>query len=175
MDSITIISATNRPDSHTQKVANHYYNELKMKGVDVSILSLEDLPQNFLFSDLYGSRSSEFQKLIDTYIDKQNKFIFVAPEYNGSFAGVLKVFLDAVSPRIWVDKKACLVGVATGRAGNLRGMEHLTNILNYLKIHVHYNKLPLSRIDQLMDEKGIIFDVETKKVIDAQLNVFIDF
>ena len=35
MHSITIISATNRVDSNTEKVANYYKSALKSKGVDV--------------------------------------------------------------------------------------------------------------------------------------------
>jgi len=163
MHSITIISATNRPDSNTEKVANYYKLVLKEKGVETEVFSLKNLPESVLHSDLYGKRSSEFQEIIDTYVDKQSKFIFVIPEYNGSFAGVLKVFLDAIPPRMWTENKACLVGIATGRAGNLRGMEHLTNILNYLKINVYHNKLPISRVDTLLDSHGNLIDIETKK------------
>ena len=175
MHSITIISSTNRPDSNTEKVANYYLSALKSKGAETELFSLKDLPECILHSDLYGKRSSEFQEIIDKYVDKQNKFIFVAPEYNGSFAGVLKVFLDAIPPRMWTENKACLVGVSTGRAGNLRGMEHLTNILNYLKINVYHNKLPISRVDTLMDAQGNLTDADTLKVIDWQLEGFLKF
>jgi len=175
MHSITIISATNRQDSNTEKVANYYKMALKSKGVDVELFSLRDLPESVLHTDLYGKRSEGFQKIIDTYVDRQTKFIFVVPEYNGSFAGILKVFLDAIPPRIWTENKACLVGVSTGRAGNLRGMEHLTNILNYLKINVYHNKLPISRVDTLMDAAGNLVDVDTIKVIDMQLEGFLKF
>lgn len=175
MTSITIISATNRQDSNTEKVANYYLNVLKSKGVDAQILSLRNLPESFLHSDLFGQRSHEFQQLIDIYIDKQTKFIFIAPEYNGSFAGILKVFLDAIHPKYWADNKALLTGISTGRAGNLRGMEHLTNILNYLKVNVYHNKLPISRVDTLMDGNGTIADEETKKVIDMQVEGFLKF
>jgi NAD(P)H-dependent FMN reductase len=175
MHSITIISATNRVDSNTEKVANYYKSALKSKGVDVELFSLKDLPELVLHTDLYGKRSEDFQKIIDIYVDKQSKFIFISPEYNGSFAGVLKVFLDAVPPRIWTENKACLVGVSTGRAGNLRGMEHLTNILNYLKINVYHNKLPISRVDTLLDANGNLTDVETQKVVDWQLEGFLKF
>ena len=137
MHSITIISATNREDSNTEKVANYYLSVLKSKGVEVDLFSLKSLPESFLHSDLFGKRSPDFQKFIDIHIEHQTKFIFIVPEYNGSFAGILKVFLDAISPIIWSDNKACLVGVSTGRAGNLRGLEHLTNILNYLKLNVY--------------------------------------
>jgi len=175
MGSITIISATNRQDSNTEKVANYYLNVLKSKGVEAQILSLRNLPESFLHSDLFGQRSHEFQQIIDTYIDKQTKFIFIAPEYNGSFAGILKVFLDSIHPKYWADNKALLTGVSTGRAGNLRGMEHLTNILNYLKVNVYHNKLPISRVDTLMDTTGSIADDETKKVIEMQVEGFLKF
>jgi chromate reductase len=175
MHSITIISATNRVDSNTEKVANYYKSALNSKGVDVELFSLKDLPESVLHTDLYGKRSENFQSIINTYVDKQTKFIFVSPEYNGSFAGILKVFLDAVPPRTWMDNKACLVGIATGRAGNLRGMEHLTNILNYLKVNVYHNKLPISRVDTLLDAQGNLVDADTLKVIDIQLDGFLKF
>lgn len=175
MAPITIISATNRPDSNTEKVANFYESVLKHRGMDSNILSLKNLPESVLHSDLYGKRSEDFQKIIENYVEHQEKFIFIAPEYNGSFAGILKVFLDAIPPRLWTDNKACLVGVSTGRAGNLRGMEHLTNILNYLKVNVYYNKLPISRVDTLLDTSGNITDEDTKLAIDMQVDGFLRF
>ena len=175
MHPITIISSTNRLDSNTEKIAKYYLSILKNKTFQVDLLNLKELPESFLFSDLYGKRSDEFQKIIDKYIEQQTKFIFIVPEYNGSFPGILKGFLDAVSPKLWLDNKACLVGISTGRAGNLRGMEHLTNILNYLKVNVYHNKLPISRVDTLLDTSGNLTDAETKRAIDIQLNGFLDF
>jgi chromate reductase len=174
MSSITVISGTNRADSHTEKIARHYEAVLKEKGEIVNYLSLLELPADFINSDLYGKRSEAFQQIIEKDIVNQHKFVFVSPEYNGSFAGILKVFLEAIPPRLWVDNKACLVGVSSGRAGNLRGMEHLTNILNYLKMNVYHNKLPISRVDTLMNGLGIK-DEETLKVIDQQLDGFLRF
>lgn len=175
MSSITIISATNRPDSNTEKVANYYKTNLSNLGADVEVFSLINLPECILHSDLYGKRSAEFQEIMNKYIENQSKFIFIAPEYNGSFSGVLKVFLDAVPPKTWFDKKACLTGVSTGRAGNLRGLEHLTNILNYLKINVYHNKLPISKVDTLIDSTGHLSDSETQKVINLQIDGFLKF
>lgn len=175
MQSITIISATNRLDSNTEKVANYYLSNLKSKGINASLLSLKSLPESFLTSDLYGKRSPEFQTIIDNYIVNETKFIFITPEYNGSFAGVLKVFLDAIPPKHWADNKACLVGISSGRAGNLRGMEHLTNILNYLKVNVYHTKLPISIVDKLLDVSGNLADPDTQKVIDSQLEGFLNF
>ena len=74
---------------------------------------------------------------------------------------------------IWWHKKALITGVSSGRAGNLRGNDHLASILNYLKITVHPNQLPISSIDKLMDAAGNITDENTLKAIHQQLDSFI--
>jgi chromate reductase, NAD(P)H dehydrogenase (quinone) len=175
MQTITLISATNRLESNTVKITRYYELELKSRGIETTLLSLSDLPVSFLTSDMYGKRSPEFQAIIDAKIEQQTRFIFISPEYNGSFAGILKVFLDAIHPKLWMDNKACLVGVASGRAGNLRGMEHLTNILNYLKVNVYHNKLPISMVDKLVDANGNLVDEATQKAIQNQLDGFLKF
>ena len=66
-----------------------------------------------------------------------------------------------------------LTGVSTGRAGNLRGMDHLASVLNYLKVMVHHNQLPISSVDKLMDEEGHFTDPNTLKAINLQLDEFL--
>ena len=104
------------------------------------------------------------------------KFIFISPEYNGSIPGVLKSLIDNTDvQKVWLGKKALLTGVSTGRAGNLRGMEHLTGILHYVKTIVHPNKLPISVVNVILNLDGSIKDEHTLHVIDQQLNEFIAF
>ena len=67
------------------------------------------------------------------------------------------------------------MGVSTGRAGNLRGMEHLTNILNYLKLMCIIISCQLAELDTLMDAQGNLTDADTLKVIDWQLEGFLKF
>lgn len=175
MRTVTIISATNRVPSHTGNIVRYYEKVLKDKQVEVKLLSLAQLPDLISDFGLYGKKSEKMENIIREFIEPVHAFIFISPEYNGSFPGILKLFLDAVHPKFWADKSACLTGVATGRAGNLRGMEHLTNILNYLKMHVYYHKLPISKVDTLMDSQYELNDEETKKVIHHQLDGFLKF
>lgn len=166
---ITIISATNRPDSNTLKVAKNYAQLMGKQGIEAKVLSLESLPPDFIHSDLYSKRSVNFQQLLNEFIVPAQKFVLIVPEYNGSFPGILKTFIDAISPDINRGKKVALVGISSGRAGNLRGMEHLTGILNYLGMHVHPNKQPISGILNLLDEKGNIKDENTIKVLEKHV------
>src|SRR5476651_652154 len=91
---VTIIASTNRLNSSTLKLALYYQRKLNDKGLPTNLLSLTDLPPNLIETDLYGKRSPEFQKIQDL-VTSTTKFLFVIPEYNGSFPGVLKVFIDA--------------------------------------------------------------------------------
>lgn len=174
MSEILILSCTNRLNSNTLKVSRIYRELLKEQGIDAAILDFRDLPHDIAFSEAFGQRTAEFEQLLNVTVIPNRKFIFVMPEYNGSFPGILKVFLDSVSPREWNDKKACMVGVADGRAGNLRGMEHLTGILNYLKMHVYHNKLPISVVNKMFTNEGS-FSPEQLQVCRQQLEGFLKF
>ena len=166
---ITIISATNRPNSSTLKVAKHYQQLMEQKGEQTQLFSLEKLPVDIAFNELYDKRSAAFQQILDTYIAPIQKFVIVMPEYNGSFPGILKLFIDAIHPDLLRRKKVALLGVSSGRAGNLRGMEHLTGVFNYLGVFVHPNRLPVSSVLTLLDDKGAIKDTTTLTVLEKHI------
>jgi len=167
-ENYTIISGTNRPGSNTEKVARHYQQVLKSKGITPQFITLQGWK--------YIDKTPEFIQLENDILAPTNKFIFISPEYNGSIPGVLKLMFDISDyKKVWWGKKAMLTGVATGRGGNLRGLEHLTSILHYLKVHVHPNKLPISSVDKMMDSTGIIHDTGTLAAIDAQVSEFIQY
>ena len=163
----TIISGTHRIGSHTEKVAMEYRRIFLEKNIDAKILSLKNV-------DVL-SRTPAFLKIESEFLIPAEKFIFIIPEYNGTFPGVLKAMIDNSDiSKVWYHKKALLTGVSTGRAGNLRGMDHLSASLHYMKMNVHHNKLPISVIDKVMDKNGRLND-ETLRVIDEQINEFIKF
>jgi chromate reductase len=164
----TIISGTNRNNSRTLQVAQFYSQILNQLQHPHHLVSLRNL-------DVY-SRNEELKKLEKDIFIPSDRFIIIMPEYNGSFPGVLKALLDNSDiKQCWWHKKALLTGVADGRGGNLRGIEHMTNILHYLKMNVHYNKLPLSKINEEMDEAGNFIHDTTKRTIEEQIRSFIDY
>jgi NAD(P)H-dependent FMN reductase len=171
----TIISCTNREGSNTLKLAKYYHKELAAKGFESEIISLQDLPDNFIASDLYGKRSEAFQSIQDK-ISATSKFIFVVPEYNGSFPGILKLFIDAcMFPESFYGKKAALVGLASGKYGNVRGIEHFTGICHYINLHVLPLRIHVPAIGKEFDEKGDLFKEDTVKFVTQQIEQFIAF
>jgi NAD(P)H-dependent FMN reductase len=172
---ITIISATNRPGSHTLKLAQYYQQKLREKGTAAGLLSLTQLPANLLQSDLYGKRSPEFKPIQDI-ITQTDKFLFVIPEYNGSFPGVLKVFIDACSfPESFYEKKAALVGLSSGKYGNIRGIDHFTGVCHYIHLNIMSLKIHIASINKEMDQNGQLLNADTLKFTNEQIDKFINF
>jgi len=163
---ITIISATNRPNSSTLKIAGYYLQLLEQQGIKPKLLSLEQVPVDIAFNELFQKRSAGFQQILDEYIIPAQKFVIIAPEYNGSYPGILKVFIDALHPEMIRGKKVGLIGISSGRAGNLRGLDHLTGILHHIGLHIFHNKLPISNVLTLFDEHGTLKDENTIKTLE---------
>lgn len=152
----------------TLRLANIYFQLLSAKTPDVQLLSLEGQP--------VWERGTGMKELEQQYLIPADKFIIIMPEYNASFPGILKLMMDNCDiKKSWWYKKAALVGLADGRAGNLRGVEHMTAVLNYLKTHVHYNKLVLSRINEEMNKQGELLKPATAAAIEQQIDEFLLF
>jgi len=179
---ITIISGTNRCESETERISETIFRILSERvGKEVQLLKLCELPKDFIHPDMYAKegQSSSINAIQDQYMRNADKFWFVFPEYNGGVPGILKLFIDAISVRdlglTFHNKKACLTGISSGRAGNLRGMDHFASVLNYLKVIVWHNRLPISSIKTLLGPSGEIADKVTIEVLTQQAEEFIDF
>jgi chromate reductase len=180
---VTVISSSNRSQGKGLIFAKHFHNLMndRLGGDEVRFLSLELLPTDMNNPGMYkeGGQHPAVGAIQDTYLLPAEKWLFVVPEYNGSFPGILKFFLDACSVRKYAEtfkgKKVALVGVGSGRGGNIRGMEHLTGILNYLGMNVMPHKLPISGISNLMDENDAITDAETLKTMAEFVDSFLQF
>ena len=173
---ITIVVGTNRKNSVSRQIANYYQVLLKEKQVSSQIVDLVDLPHDFAASALYENNGQNiiFNEMRDK-VQSADKLIFIVPEYNGSFPGVLKTFIDGLKyPEGVKDKKAALVGLSSGVQGAAFAMSHLTDIFNYLGMHVLALKPKLAAIERNFSE-GKITNILYNDLIDTQLSKFVDF
>lgn len=134
---ITIIVATNREGSRSAIIAEAYREILEGIGEEARVLNLGDFSPAMIEAVLYRQDADQagFEMLQDI-VDTTDKFVFVIPEYNGSFPGVLKVFIDCCRyPDSFVNKKAAIVGLSSGTQGSALAMGHFSDILGYLGVH----------------------------------------
>ena len=170
---ISIICGTDRHGSNSERVARTCEDLLKLAETPSQLLLLRDLPLPEDRGQQYGAPKGEVKQMIEAHIANFDKFLFIVPEYNGSFPGILKLFIDLVPPAMFYGKKAALVGVSDGRAGNLRGLDHLTSILNYVRMDVLWHKPKLSAISSLLEGDGSLQE-ETRIVLEEQMEMLLD-
>ena len=178
---ISIISGTNRKGSQNLKLTNFYADLMReMTSEEVKVLALEDIDHSWFHNEMYGpeAQGGSLAKLQDEYITAADRLVFFAPEYNGGIPGALKLFLDGISIRNYAtnfkNKSIGLIGVASGRAGNLRGIDYLGNVLQHMGGHVMPNKLPISQIGGLM-EGDQVTDSNTITAMKAHIDAVLKF
>ncbi|WP_069658150.1 NADPH-dependent FMN reductase [Arcticibacter eurypsychrophilus] len=173
---ITIIASTNRINSYSLKTALYYQKVMKQMGQEASILSLEKLPEDIIHADMYSKIKPKSFEPFQQIITNTQKFIFIIPEYNGSFPGILKIMIDACTfPDSFSGKKACLVGISTGKYGNIRGIDHFTGICHYLNMEVLPLKIHIPLISKELDDEGNVFQADTLKFTNQQISRFIAY
>ena len=173
---ITIVCGTNRKNSITAQVVQFYDQILKGKGQQTRTLLLEELPTDFTTSALYeNAGKNEAFNNFQQQVDACEKFVFITPEYNGSFPGVLKAFIDGMRyPDTFEGKKCALIGISAGTQGAALAMSHLTDIFNYLGMIVLPNKPRLASMDGKISE-GEITDSLYIQLLEEQADQIIGF
>ena len=175
-EKIYIISGTNREQAVSLQVANRYKSEFETLGIEAEIIDLKDLPDNYIAEALYDNAGfHEGMVDIRKKMKDAKKFVFIVAEYNGSFPGVLKAFIDGLEfPGTFTGKKAALVGVSSGIQGGIIAMSHLTDILNYCGANVLARRPKLANIEKNM-ENGEITNERYMKHIRLQVKELLDF
>jgi NAD(P)H-dependent FMN reductase len=173
---INIVIGTNRKYAKSAVVAAYYHHLLASKDVQANVINLGELPGDFTSSALYenNGKHEEFNTIRDRFVEA-DKFIFVIPEYNGSYPGVLKAFIDGMNyPSGLEGKKCALVGVSTGIQGASVALSHFTDILHYLQMHVLGLQLKLGQIHLHLKENQLTNDIYIK-LMHQQADQFISF
>lgn len=172
--SIGIIVGTNRENSFSEKIADYYSGRLAERNIEHQVIALKNLPTGFVFSNMYGASDPDFAAFQEK-IDAHEKLIFVIPEYNGSFPGVLKAFIDALRhPDSFSRKKIALVGVSSGAYGNSVGLSHFSDVLAYLNADILGLRLKLANILAHFSDGAFTFEVYAR-FVEKQIDTFVEF
>jgi chromate reductase, NAD(P)H dehydrogenase (quinone) len=173
---IAIVIGTNRIGSKSRAMGEYYKNLLEGLGAESRFVDLSELPTDFVFSALYhNSGKNELFNGIRDQMNSATKYVFIVPEYNNSFPGVLKAFIDGMSyPNGFIHKKCALVGISDGVQGNAIGLSHLTDVFNYLGMNVLAQKVRIPFMKKNFVE-GQIMDTFIESLIKEQAQLIINF
>jgi len=171
---ITVIAATNRAKSKTLSVAKEVLAVLQqITDEKVILLDLAKVDFTLLNESSYQSVNAYAHALRAEFLIPAKQFVVIIPEYNGSFSGILKYFIDLISTvdfqTTFQGKGASLIGVAAGRAGNLNGLTQFASVLMHMGVHVSPLSLPISSINDHLTEEGKLLH-KTQKMLQEHLS-----
>lgn len=156
--SFLIISGTNRSGSLSEKLSLQIKEFLDLSGEVSSVISLDHFSNKLSDPEYYDSLSwtPEMKNFQDTQLIPAAKLIFVIPEYNGGFPGILKLWLDVLSVRkrneSFQYKKLGLIGISEGKSSNIRGLDHFIGISRYLKMILFPSTVLIPQVHQVLED-----------------------
>jgi chromate reductase, NAD(P)H dehydrogenase (quinone) len=170
-----MVVGTNRPGSNTRKVANHIEENYAALKVPLRVVDLTQLPPEIFSPASYGEKPKSFQPFIKSILQAEG-LVVVTPEYNGTFPGILKYFIDMLPfPESLQDRPACFVGLAAGLWGALRSVEHLAQIFVYRNAFIYPERVLIPQVRSLLDANGRLTSQEILERLKSQAGGFVDF
>ena len=150
---IAIISGTDRPNSYALRVATYINDQFRANGSETVLVDL----QNFPIADVAGGPYGESIPSIESFnkdVLESDGMVFVVPEYNGSFPGILKLFIDYLPfPSAFKNVPIAFVGEASGAFGALRAVEQLQMVAAYRMAYMYPERVFINRVKDNFDDQ----------------------
>src|SRR4051794_34846964 len=172
---ILIISGTNRPGSNALKVAGVLREHYGRSQVATDLLNLEDLPREIFDGSVYKTKPPSMVELQRRVLAAAGLHV-VTPEYNGSFPGVLKYFIDLLKyPESFEHRPVAYVGESAGLWGGLRSVEQLQMVFGYRHAHSYPVRVFIPGVNKLFDAAGKLTDAALDERLAEQVRGFLEY
>ncbi|HSH09224.1 MAG TPA: NAD(P)H-dependent oxidoreductase [Oceanipulchritudo sp.] len=170
---IAVISGSNRGDNNSSRLAGHIAGLYRELGEPVEVLDLGQLPLEALTADAYSSKPEALQKGYIDHVLAADGLVIVVPEYNGSFPGILKYFIDLLPfPESFDCRPVAFVGHSGGNYGALRAVEQLQMVFAYRNAFLFNRRVFIPSVYKIFDEAGGIKDIELRERLALQASKF---
>lgn len=172
---LKIISSTDRPGSVSLSVSNYVKSLYEKEGVFAEVISLEDFPIQDVAGGKYGKNIDSVNAFREPIL-KADALLFVIPEYNGSFPGILKLFIDYLPfPQAFVKMPMAFIGVAAGAFGGLRAVEQFQQVVNYRNAIQFPERVFIQRVNAIFDPLQGLFNELQQQLLLDQTRGFITY
>lgn len=144
------------------------------EGAPAQVLDLIDLPAEIYAPEAYKHKPEAFLVFQERVLAADGLHV-VVPEYNGSFPGALKYFIDMLKfPECFEHKPVTFTGLADGVWGGLRAVEQLQMVFNYRNAYILPERVWFPRFKRIVDEHQIT-DELLRTLLEDQVKRFIKF
>lgn len=159
---IAVIQGSVRPSNYTAKALALVLDEFHKKDVEVTLIDPAVLNLPLPGTD---SSSGELEDMKKTIKDATG-VVIGTPEYHGSYSSVIKLVIENLGfPSALQGKPVALLGVAAGRIGAIKSLEHLRSVCSHVGAIVLPSFVSVANVQKLFDEEGNCLDSATEKLV----------
>lgn len=167
---IAVILGTSRPGSFTQRALRLVLDELaKQPDVETDLIDPSSL-------DLAFPGRGRSTRELSERVRRATGVILATPEYHGSFAATLKLIIENLGfPSALAGKPVALLGVAAGRIGAIKSLEHLGSVCSHVGALVLPGPVSVARVKTVFDEEGRCTDPEVERMVRGVARKLLDY
>ena len=159
---IVAISGTSRPGNITHHALAVTVEELRARGHSVKVIDARELALGFP-----GLAVTEDARQLQASVRAAHGVVLATPEYHGTFCAMTKLIIENLGfPSAVAAKPVALIGVASGRIGAIKSVEHLRSVMSHIGALVVPGGISLAGIQSAFDhETGACTDPNAESAL----------
>lgn len=172
MTKIVVVQGSVRPNNNTAKavavVAKYVGN---MPGLEIDVID----PTHMELA-LPGRGITEDAKAMQQKLREANGVVLVTPEYHGSYSSTMKLLIDNMGfPSGLSGKPIALLGVAAGRIGAIKALEHLRSVASHVGGLVLPGPVSIASVNNVFDKDGNLLDNAVEGLIHKLVDGLVEY
>ena len=159
---IVAISGTSRPGNFTSHALAVTVDELRARGHAVEVIDAREITLAFP-----GTPATADARQLQTTIRAAQGVVIATPEYHGTFCAMTKLIIENLGfPSGLADKPVALIGVASGKIGAIKSLEHLKGVMAHVGALVVPGSISVSGVQAAFDATtGACKDANTEAAL----------
>ena len=172
MQGIVCISGTNRPDNYTARALAIVVDALRQSQADPVVFDARTLSLAFPGHPYTGDGER-----LRTAVAAAPGVILATPEYHGSFCAMTKLIIENLGfPSVLAGKPVALVGVAAGRIGAIKALEHLKSVCVHIgALVVPGAAVSVAGVQQMFDAQGRCTNADVEALLRGMAPALLTF
>jgi NAD(P)H-dependent FMN reductase len=168
------ISGTNRPDNYTSRALQVTLDEIRKADRDARVEIVDGRQLQLAFPG--APPTADAQKL-QALLREAAGVVMATPEYHGTFAAFTKLIIENLGhPSALRNKPVALLGVAAGRIGAIKSVEHLRSVLAHVGALVIPGSISVAGIQTAFDKNtGALTDANTEEALQGLARALVTF
>lgn len=161
MPTIVTVSGTSRPGNYTSRALALVEARLQASGAQVASFDARDLHLAFP-----GQPPTDDARRLREAVTGADGVVLATPEYHGSYSAVAKLVIENLGfPSALKHKPMALLGVASGRIGAIKSLEHLRGVCAHVGALVLPSAVSIAGVQKLFDADGTCRDAATQEAL----------